>query len=334
MTGGLVVAPDERSGTSGAGLIDSGSSLCQAIADRSWVDAALSGVAVGFDAVATYSDPLGSLFAAGIGWVIDHLNPIKGWFDDLAGNPEAVSAFAGTWLNVANSISASNTTFVMGANQKLERMSGPNMERYRQHVDEMSDKLTLYSGAARAMSIGTEGAAVIVGFVHGLLRDALSQVVGALCSYVTELVITLGTATPLIIHQASTRISALAAEIGPKITGLKNSVTDLDSLMRGLRDILNDVPRFLGDRYSVPNHPNLRWSTVMDDPNHLLQGMSVRDAMNLVHVKPEYRHLLANDPALWKQVVHDAFTQGIPGNASDAGRSINEAIRNQLEGHH
>ncbi len=334
MNGGLVVAPGERSATSGAGLIDSGTSLYQAIESENWVDAALSGVAVGFDALATYSDPLGSLFAAGIGWIIDHLDPIKSWFDELAGNPEEVTAFAGTWLNVSNSISASNTTFVMAANQKLETMSGPNVERYRQHVEEMSDKLSFYSGAARAMSVGTEVAGVIVGFVHGLLRDAIAQIAGAICSYVTELVITLGAATPLVIHQATTRVSALAAEIGPKIKGLKTSVTDLDSLMRELRDILNDIPRFLGNRYSVPNHPNLRWSNVVNDPNHLLQGMSVRDAMNLVNVKPQYRHILANDPALWQKVIAEAFRDGVPGNATDAGKNINEAAQNQIDGQH
>lgn len=332
MNGGLVVQPGERSATSGAGLIDSGTSLYQAIESQNWVDAALSGVAVGFDAVATYSDPLGSLFAAGIGWVIDHFEPIKGWFDDLAGNPEEVKAFAGTWLNVSTAISAANTSYVVGANQKLEKMTGPNVERYREHVEETSDKLSFFSGAARAMSIGTDVAAVIVGFVHGLLRDAIAQVAGAICSYVAELVITLGAATPLVIHQATTRISALAAEIGPKVRGLKTSVTDLDSLMRELRDILNDIPRFLGNRYSVPNHPNLRWSNVVNDPNHLLQGMSVRDAMNLINVKQQYRHILANDPALWQLVIRDAFRDGVPGNATDAGKNVNEAVRRQLEG--
>lgn len=333
MSGDLVVQPGERSATSGAGLIDSGTSLYQAIESKNWVDAALSGVAVGFDAVATYSDPLGSLFAAGIGWIIDHLDPIKSWFDDLTGNPEGVTAYAGTWLNVSNMISASNTTFVMGANQKLGHMSGPNMERYRRHVEEMSDKLSFLSGAARGMSIGTEGAAVIVGFVHGVLRDALAQVAGALCSYVAELVFTLGAATPLVIHQATTRISALAAEIGPKIKGLKNSVTDLDSLMHELRDILNDIPRFLGDRYSVPNHPGLNWRTVLDDPNQLLNGMSVRDAMNLIDLKPKYQHLVQDNPELLRKAIREAIHDGLPANATDAGKKIREAVERQLAGH-
>ena len=275
---GLVVEPEERSWHSGTGLLDSGTSLCESIGQQDWVSAALSGVAVGFDALATYSDPLGSLFAAGIGWIIDHLDPIKSWFDDLTGNPEAVAAFAGTWLNVSTSVGIARSDFERDAEQKLGEMKGTDVDAYREHVDTEVQKLQLLTYATRAVSMGLEGAAVIVQFVHGLLRDALAKIAGSICSYAAELVFTLGAATPLVIHQATTRVAALVAEIGPKISGLKTSVTDLDSLMHQLRDILNDIPRFLGDRYSVPNHPGLRWSNVLDDPAHMLQGMSVGDA--------------------------------------------------------
>ena len=78
MSGDLVVAPSDRSWHSGTGLLDSTASYCEALASESWVDAALSGVAVGFDVYATVVDPFGSLFAAGIGWIIDHLEPLKG----------------------------------------------------------------------------------------------------------------------------------------------------------------------------------------------------------------------------------------------------------------
>lgn len=333
MNGGLVVQPGERGTLSGSGLLDSSVSTCEAIANKDWVDAALSGVGMGFDVVATISDPLGSLFAAGIGWIIDHLDPIKGWFDDLAGNPEAVVAYAGTWLNVSNSLSACNTTFVMGANQKLGHMSGPNMTRYQAHVDDMSDKLSMLSGASRAMSIGTEVAGVLVGFVHGVLRDALAQIAGAICSYVAELVFTLGALTPLVIHQASTRVSALAAEVGPKIKGLKNSVTDLDSLMRELRDILNDIPRFLGDRYSVPNHPGMRWSNVLHNPREALGNLTAAEQIRLLNLEPKYQHFLTNNPALWNTVVNDAIRDGLGSNGADAAKALREALDRQMAGH-
>lgn len=326
----LVVTPEDRSALAGTGLLDSGVSLCTALGDKQWLDAALSGIAVGFDVFATVSDPLGSLFAAGIGWIIDHLEPIKGWFDDLTGNPEEVFAFAGTWLNVSYSLGVARFDFERDADTKMGDMTGPGVQAYRRQVKEEIDKLDFLRTASRSVSVGLEVAGTIVGFVHGLLRDALSQIAGAICSYAAEFIFTLGAATPLIIHQASTRVSALVAEIGPKITGLKNSVTDLDSLLHQLRDILNDIPRFLGNRYSVPNHPNLRWSDIVNDPVSGLRGMSVRDAMRLINVKPKYRHLVENDPALWDQVIRDAFDDSKPANITDAGKAINEAIERQL----
>ena len=326
----LVVTPEDRGALSGTGLLDSGVSLCTALGDKQWLDAALSGIAVGFDVVATVSDPLGSLFAAGIGWIIDHLEPIKGWFDDLTGNPEEVFAFAGTWLNVSYSLGVARFDFERDSDTKMGDMTGPGVRAYRSQVTEELEKLDFLRTASRSVSLGLEVAGTIVGFVHGLLRDALSQIAGSILSYVAEFVFTLGAATPLIIHQASTRVSALVAEIGPKITGLKNSVTDLDSLLSELRDILNDIPRFLGNRYSVPNHPNLRWSDIVNDPVAGLRGMSVTDAMRLVDVKPKYQHLIQNNPALWDQVVRDAFNDSAPGNLSDAGKAINEAIERQL----
>ncbi|MEO5609065.1 MAG: hypothetical protein ABIQ61_01425 [Ornithinibacter sp.] len=330
MNGDLVVEPGERSALSGTGLLDSGVSLYQALENKDWVDAALSGVGVGFDAVATYSDPLGSLFAAGIGWIIDHLQPIKGWFDDLTGNPEAVVAFAGTWSNVSTSIGLARYDFERDADTKMSQMQGPSAQAYRKHVAWEVQKMDFLSKGTRGMSYGLEAAGVIVGFVHGLIRDALSQIVGAICSYVAELVFTLGAATPLVIHQATTRCSALAAEIGPKISGLKNSVTDLDSLLRELRDILNDIPRFLGDRYSVPNHPGLKWSNILSDPAHMLQGMSVGDAVRLLGLDPKFARLLQNNPDVWRTVVDDAVRDGIGSNAADAAKALREALQRHL----
>lgn len=326
----LVVQPSDRSWHSGAGLIDSGASYCEAIAGENWVDAALSGVAVGFDVYATVSDPLGSLFAAGIGWIIDHLDPIKTWFDELTGNPESVSAFAGTWQNVSTEVGSVRDEFRENASSRLQGMSGPNVEAYREHVDKQVQKLDLMSKGARAISLGFDGCAVLVGFVHGLVRDALAQIAGAICSYVAELVITLGAATPLVIHQATTRVSALCAEVLPKIKGLKNSVRDLDSLISSLKDILNDIPRFLGSRYSVPNHPNLKWRNVLHDELPQFPGTSVNDWIREINLRPEYAHILSKNPDLWAKVIRDAFVNGTPNNLNDAAKAIHAAVDRQL----
>lgn len=333
----FVVNPEDRSWHSGAGLLDSGMGVIEGVKDKSWVDAALSGVAVGFDVVATVSDPLGSLFAAGIGWIIDHLDPIKGWFDDLTGNPEAVKAFAGTWLNVSIGVGAVRDDFETESGKSLDGMKGPNIEAYREHVRNELRKLKLLEMGSGAISIGFEACAVIVGFVHGLLRDALAQIVGAICSYVAELVITLGAATPLVIHQATTRVSALAAEIVPKIKGLKNSVRDLDELVSKLKDILNDIPRFLGDRYSVPNHPNLKWRNVLNEDGGWLKKIpgidkaTVSEQLAVVQARQKYKWLIDRDPAAFNKAVSDALNDAKPTNVTDALKAIADALDRQTK---
>ncbi|GAB3074122.1 hypothetical protein [Pedococcus soli] len=334
---GLVATPGERSWHSGAGLLDSGMTLCESINGDSWVDQALSAGAVGVDVYATVSDPLGSLFAAGIGWVIDHLNPIKDWFDELTGNPEEVAAFSETWSNVRNELDRIKADYARHAEAQMGHMQGEALESYRKHVKDMTDKYGLVSNGAHAISYGFVGAAGLVQLVHGLVRDALAQIVGALCSYVAELVITLGAATPLVIHQATSRVSALVAEIGPKLKGLKSSVHSLDELTSGLKDILNDIPRFLGDRYSVPNHPELKWD---DIPSRNLkwaerikampggEGLTLGERIRLINMQDEYKHLLGTGQDAWEGLVKEALASSAPNNVNDAIRRIRELAGN------
>lgn len=330
---GLVATAEERSWHSGAGLLDSGMTLCESITGDSWVDRGLSGVAVGVDVYATVSDPLGSLFAAGIGWVIDHLSPIKDWFDELTGNPEEVSAFAQTWGNVRTELDRVRADYARYADSQMGHMKGEALDAYRTHVQDMLQKYRLVSGGAHAISYGFVGAAGLVQLVHGIVRDALAQIVGALCSYVSELVITLGAATPLVIHQASSRVSALVAEIGPKLKGLKTSVHSLDELTSGLKDVLNDIPRFLGDRYAVPNHPELKWG---DIPSRNLrwaerikampggEGLTLGERIRLINLQDEYKHLLGTGREAWEGLVREALKSSAPNDVNDAIRKIRE----------
>ena len=338
MSGDLVVAPSDRSWHSGTGLLDSTASYCEALASESWVDAALSGVAVGFDVYATVVDPFGSLFAAGIGWIIDHLEPLKSWFDDLAGNPEEVAAFAGTWQNVSSAVDDVRTDYLQEANRRLGEMTGPGVDAYRQHVENQGDRLQLLATVSQGLSVGYDAMSVLVTFVHSLVRDAIAQVVGAILSYVAELIFTLGAATPLVIHQATTRVSALVSEVVPKIQGLTRSGQSLDEIMSTLRDILNDIPRFLGSRYSVPNHPGLRWNTVLTENGSWIrqipgyEGATVAEQLRIVGLRRRYAHFIENDPALWNKVIRDALGASTPNSVNDAVRQIVEAAERQLAG--
>ena len=246
-------SPSERSILAGAGILDSGSSTISALCSGNWVDAALSGVSTVLDAAATVADPLGSLLAAGIGWALDHLNPIKDWFDDVAGNPESVAAKGESWSNIAGGMEPLAQSW-QDSLDRIAWMSGDAISSYRAQADARITTLNRLKGSSEGAAAAMDRVAFIVTFVHNFLRDILSSLVGAILSWVAETVLSLGTLIPWVASQIATRIASVVGKCSRYITGLTRSGTQLASLLRSLKGFGDDILRFLD---KITPNPNL-----------------------------------------------------------------------------
>lgn len=256
---GTTFGIQEGSGwTSGAGIIDSGAQTITALCNGDWVDAALSGVALVLDAAATAADPLGSALAAGIGWVIDHLNPIKGWFEEVAGNPGGAVAQAQTWGLISADLTPAATDWTTSTEGLIKPQAGPAVNAYVGWQETHTAAITELVGATKAMQESISVAAGIVGFVHGFLRDVLAQLVGAAISWVAEAVLSLGTLIPWICGQIATRIAAVTAKCSSFVTGLVRSGSKLDGLLKALGTWCQNVLKVLD---KIKTNPNLHRPT-------------------------------------------------------------------------
>ncbi|KQQ92895.1 hypothetical protein ASF62_13940 [Leifsonia sp. Leaf325] len=215
---------------SGTFLLEDGEALVQAIQSGDWVSGGLAAFSAIADTVAAVMDPLGSLIAAGLGWIMEHLEPLKGWLNDLTGDAGEVAGFAATWANIGASLAASgdNLVSVLG---DLDASEGDAIDAYRRFQEETAEHLRAAGGWAEAIGVGMNIAATIVKIVHDLTRDAIAQIVGSVISYAATLVLTLGAATPLIISQASSRVASLSARIGKTVTRLLESAKQLTKLI-------------------------------------------------------------------------------------------------------
>ncbi|MCY1715527.1 hypothetical protein OVA26_01045 [Microbacterium sp. SL62] len=249
MSNALIAGPiDTATPFSGAGLLDSGSQLVAAIESGNWVEGGLAAFGAVADTVAAVMDPLGSLIAAGLGWLIDHFEPIKGWFNDLTGEAGAVAGFAQTWTNVQNQLDAS-ADYLERVITDLDDMAGEAIEAYRRFQADAAAHIRASASWAGAMSTGLQIASTIVQVVHDLVRDILSQLVGSAISWATQAVVTVGIATPWIIAQVSSRVASWTAKISSKLTGLLRSCGKLGDLLRELWALMVKGARLLG---SVP----------------------------------------------------------------------------------
>jgi Papain fold toxin 1, glutamine deamidase len=219
-------------------LVESISDLCTSLQSGSWLEVGLATAGVALDGVATASDPLGSLLAAGIGWIIDHLEPLKGWLNDLTGDPGAVLGYAGTWENVGKAMESSGDEFWRIVQADMEGMSGQAVTAYMTYAQGLAEEARAAGGAASAVASALKTCAMVVQVVHDLVRDVLAELAGSILSWVAEFVFTLGLATPLIIEQVTTRVSSLAARIGKSVTSVVKSAKSLKSLLVSLKDAL------------------------------------------------------------------------------------------------
>ncbi len=241
MTSALVAAPvDVTSPYAGLLVIESGADLKEAIESGDWVAGTLAGVSLAFDTLSTVIDPLGTAIAMGVGWVLDHIEPLKSWFNDLTGDAGEVAGFAQTWSNVSQYLKS----VADGLREQLEQvsdLSGETMRAFRNFHLDTAKHVELTADWANAMSIGLQIASGIVQFVHGLVRDAISTIIGSLSSATILSVCTLGAGVPLAVSQVASKASALATRISRSIDDLITSITNLSRHLRALRELIERV---------------------------------------------------------------------------------------------
>ncbi|MCX6502553.1 MAG: TNT domain-containing protein [Microbacterium sp.] len=241
MSNPLVAGPiDTATPFSGAGILDSGTQLAEAIESGDWVMGGLAAFSTAADTVATVSDPLGSLIGAGLGWLMDHMEPLKGWMNDLTGDAGEVAGFAQTWSNMEAQLdsAAQELERVVG---DLDELAGQAIDAYRRFQADSAEHIRAAGRWAGAMATGLEVASTIVQVVHDLVRDVLSQLVGSAISWAAEAVFSLGLATPWIIEQVSTRVASLAAKVGSKVTAVLQSCKSLMKLLDELKVLLRNA---------------------------------------------------------------------------------------------
>ncbi|MBZ4488097.1 DNA/RNA non-specific endonuclease [Microbacterium sp. cx-55] len=236
-TNSLIASPaaSEPSAFGGAYLLQDGADLANAIQSGNWVEGGVAAFTTALDTVGMVIDPIGTLIANGLGWVLDHIEPLRGWLQDLSGNASEVQAFGQTWANAAGRLEQVGADLHHRLGD-LDGLSGQTVDAYSAHVRDLASNLSATGQWAGAVGSGLQIASTLVQAVYELVRDAISQVVGTAISAAITTAATLGVGSPIAIGQVVTKVSALATRIGSFVT----------KLLRSLREFLPLIDRLAG----------------------------------------------------------------------------------------
>ncbi|TQS42638.1 WXG100 family type VII secretion target [Cryptosporangium phraense] len=257
----IVARKDTTRSFSGVPIAEDIDQLVTGFRTGSWIDTTIGGVATSLDALVFVTDPLGQLVAWGVGWLIEHLKPLSDALDALAGDPDQITAYAGTWRNVAARASAERGALDLAVSADVYTWTGPASDAYRHTARHHGDALHALSSAATALAEITTGAGLLVAAVRTFVRDLIAEFVSVLAvrlwEWLAEEGLTLGLATPWVITQVTTLASKWIARITSLLHALLTSLRRLAPMIRRLEDLIGSLRNVLR-RVHVPDPPPTR----------------------------------------------------------------------------
>lgn len=230
---------------SGSGIVGDYALAGEALASGDWAGAFVAVTVSGLDTVAAASDPIGTAVAAGFGFILDHLNPLKKWLNELTGDAGAVDAHKEEWKHIAERLEELRGTVEADVAHDLAGQSGLTVESYREHAEGLLKAIDSSKTSADGMASAIELAGAMVEIVHGLVRDALSDIVGRAVSWAAEEIFSLGTATALVIEQVSTEVAKWVGKVSSSLHELVSAIQKLSHSVKELGRAGEAVSRLL-----------------------------------------------------------------------------------------
>ncbi|GAB3769285.1 hypothetical protein FB382_002501 [Nocardioides ginsengisegetis] len=239
----VVGAVDSSTAFTGAGALESLVGTANALENHDWVEASVMGVATGLETLGAIADPFGALVSAGIGWLIEHLEPFPTWLDQLAGSPDQIHAFASTWGNIATRVHDSSSEFLDAVGRASSEWDGVAIDAYRTAARAQAAIIDGFGSMVSGVAGATEAAGAIVAGVREIVRDAISQLIGYGLSKAVQL-LTVALA-PKAIAEISAKVAEWAARISAFVKGLVKSMGNLsghlDELLRASEELGGSV---------------------------------------------------------------------------------------------
>ncbi len=242
-----LVAPvkDSTTAVSGVPLLEGALDLKSAIESGDWASVAMGAVGTALDALTAVMDPFGAIFAAGVGWLIEHVGPLKDALDALAGNVDEVTAQAETWTNVAKELGTVSVELVDLVEKDLGSWKGEAADSYRNQARNTSTLIESAQKGSEGAASGVQTAGQVVAAVRTLVRDIIAELVGHLISWALQVVFTLGIGLTWVVPQVVAAVAKTASKIAGLTTKLVKALKALVPLLKKAGDLFGDAAKAL-----------------------------------------------------------------------------------------
>ncbi|PXY23021.1 hypothetical protein DI005_23300 [Prauserella sp. PE36] len=206
-----------------------------------WASALASGSALASDVLGAVADPIGAVAGQLIGWMLEHVEPLRMVLHQLTGNPDMVQGYADTWTNISGRMAEQGEDYLKRVPDETGDWSGEGGDAYRASA---VSTIQLCAGAAQGADAVSSAAAKmkdVVAAVRTAVRDILADLAGGLVSAAIQAATVV--LAPGAVKTIITRIAKAGIDIANWITKLAVVISRLSAVIVDLLQALDELER-------------------------------------------------------------------------------------------
>ncbi|WIM96978.1 hypothetical protein ACTOB_000460 [Actinoplanes oblitus] len=317
----LTAPPAETKWYEGAGILEAAMGMTDSFTAGDWFAGTGNFAVLGLSALGAVIDPFQAVFAAGVGWLMEHLELLRQPLDWLAGDPKEIEGHATTWREMRIRTYKTVEFFAGQVASNTASWEAEAITTYRAKAAGMADAVLALGEVAGAMSEATLIAGSIVGVVRNTVRDLIAEVVGAAISKAVQalLVVTI----PKVLAEVALLVAKYTGRITRVLQRLTEAIAELGGKLPMVAAVCSRVRTLMDD--AVFGSVFLNSAKLAEADGYLADSEGARAAF-----KAAYRAFDQADEAVYgtkAKVAVDALREGIKGNSLQNGSATGDAIR-------
>lgn len=233
--GNLDSMSDAVDGTAVSGVID----VVDGIKDGDWASVVLDAQGVALDVLGAVSDPIGAVAGQLLGWMLEHVEPLRMVLDKLTGSPDTVQGYADSWANIAERMEQQGQSYFDRVQNETRDWVGAGGDAYRETANETVQLCVSAVQGAEALSSASEQMKDVVDAVRSAVKDILSELAGGLLSAAIQAATLV--LSPNAVRTALQRIANAGIKIADWVMDLTTAIQRLQEAITGLLGALSEI---------------------------------------------------------------------------------------------
>ena len=246
---------DNTTPTEGLGIVDELYNVAQDLRAGEVNNLVDSAKAIYEEAAGLAVDPIGGLVGMGVEWILQHIDPLKTWVNQLTGDSAQVYGMSSSWDSISSSLASVAEELQSTAAAAMSGMQGEAVRAYLERQAVVSSAIDGVSAASGAFGEALTKVADSVDSIHDAVVGAIGDIVGSCVSAAVEVILTAGIAAPVAEAQVAGKVAKWVGLIEPVLEILMEAIRAIMAIYAVMTSVGENLTRgveHIGEKCQAP----------------------------------------------------------------------------------